>query len=630
MKTLKISRTAFTTREIKPTGWLRKQLRLQADGLSGHLDQIWPDIQDSRWFGGERDGWERVPYWLDGFIPLAWMLDDADLKERAKRYVDMILDRQQEDGWICPCEDDQRGIYDLWAAILIAKVLTVYVDCTGDQRAEIAVYRVMKNVAEHLKRTLLFNWGAARSFEAMIPLNWLMDKKAEPWMEELAITIKSQGTDYVYLFDHWKDQIPHGEWRYQTHVVNLSMALKYAAVYYRIEGNDGNTKAKKMIRLLERYHGMAIGHFTGDECLSGTSALRGTELCGVVEGMYAYEVLFRITGDAFWLQKLEKLAYNALPATISKDMWTHQYVQMSNQTTCRSFDRSPVFRTVGPEANMFGLEPNFGCCTANFNQGWPKLALATFVKEGDDTIVSCLTLPSELRTTVSGVEIAVSLITDYPFRESLVYKVSVANPVRFTLKVHVPENCKTVWVNGDRALVQAGFVAVSTDFHDETVIDVRFEFETVMKKRPKGLYSIERGPLVYALPVASKWTSVEYERNGVERKYPYCDYTVTPVSNWNYAFTGEQFHVKEKDIPRDFPFSEQNPPVVLETNLVPIHWGCFQDYEDLCAEYPEDTTPIGVPEKISMIPYGCTTLRMTEMPLAGTGRKNKQAGGVRL
>lgn len=63
--------------DIRPEGWLRKQL--QARGLSGHLDLIWPDIRDSRWIGGDREGWERVPYWLDGFIPLAWLLEDEAL-----------------------------------------------------------------------------------------------------------------------------------------------------------------------------------------------------------------------------------------------------------------------------------------------------------------------------------------------------------------------------------------------------------------------------------------------------------------------------------------------------------------------------------------------------------------------
>src|SRR4051812_45258848 len=71
---------------IRPTGWLEKQLRIQAGGLSGHLDEFWPDIRDSAWIGGKAEGWERVPYWLDGVVPVAYLLDDEALKAKVKRF----------------------------------------------------------------------------------------------------------------------------------------------------------------------------------------------------------------------------------------------------------------------------------------------------------------------------------------------------------------------------------------------------------------------------------------------------------------------------------------------------------------------------------------------------------------
>ena len=123
-----INMRPLTARELKPEGWLREQLEIRARGLSGHLDQIWPDVRDSAWLGGDRDGWERLPYWLDGFVPLAYLLEDADLKARADRYISAILSRQEEDGWICPCKPEERGAYDVWTVFLIAKVLTLYAD----------------------------------------------------------------------------------------------------------------------------------------------------------------------------------------------------------------------------------------------------------------------------------------------------------------------------------------------------------------------------------------------------------------------------------------------------------------------------------------------------------------------
>ena len=72
--------------------------------------------------------------------------------------------------------------------------------------------------------------------------------------------------------------------------------------------------------------------FTGDECLSGTSNTQGTELCAVVELMYTCEWLYAVTGDPVWAERLEKVAFNAMPATFTDDMWAHQYDQIFNKT----------------------------------------------------------------------------------------------------------------------------------------------------------------------------------------------------------------------------------------------------------------------------------------------------------
>ena len=116
----------YTANEIKPAGWLKRQLKIQALGLSGNLDKVWRDVRDSAWIGGDAEGWERVPYWLDGFIPIAYLLEDSDLISRAQKYIDAIVASQQPDGWICPCSEEEILEYDAWAVLFIAKVLTVY------------------------------------------------------------------------------------------------------------------------------------------------------------------------------------------------------------------------------------------------------------------------------------------------------------------------------------------------------------------------------------------------------------------------------------------------------------------------------------------------------------------------
>ena len=161
----------FTTNEIKPSGWLKRQLEIQAEGLGGNLDRIWPDVADSAWIGGSREGWERVPYWLDGFVPLAYLLDNTDMKQRAKRYMDAIIASQKPDGWICPCSDEERSEYDSWAVLLISKVLVVYYDCTQDDRIPNVLYRVLKNYYDLLSsgELQLINYASIDGLKGLLP-----------------------------------------------------------------------------------------------------------------------------------------------------------------------------------------------------------------------------------------------------------------------------------------------------------------------------------------------------------------------------------------------------------------------------------------------------------------------------
>src|SRR5208282_1292290 len=91
---------------VRPQGWLKRQLQIQADGLSGHVEEIWKDLgPESEWLGGTGEGWERGPYYLDGLVPLAYLLDDPVLIARARKWVDWTLSSQRPDGSIGPVKD---------------------------------------------------------------------------------------------------------------------------------------------------------------------------------------------------------------------------------------------------------------------------------------------------------------------------------------------------------------------------------------------------------------------------------------------------------------------------------------------------------------------------------------------
>ena len=619
----KLHKPVFTplyTQEIKPEGWLLNQLKIQAQGLSGNLDKFWPDIKDSKWIGGSADGWERMPYWLDGFIPLAWLLDDEELKERARFYVEYIMENQEEDGWLCPKNTGDRSRYDLWALFLMLKVLVGYYNATLDDRTQKVVRKALMALDRHIDGNVLFNWGQTRWFESLISIWWLYDRTGEDWLLRLATKLHGQGFDWLSFFKyHWPYEQPEerGRWSQMSHVVNNAMMLKSGALLWRMTGEEEHLhSAEKMVNLLDQYHGMVTGVFTGDECLAGKSPIQGTELCAVGEYMFSLENLLAITGRSHWGDRLELIAFNPLPATFSPDMWTHQYDQQVNQVEC-SRQVMPVFLTNGGDANLFGLEPHFGCCTANLSQPWPKFAQSLFMRS-EDGLAAVAYAPCSVRTRIGEADVSIRLETGYPFRDSLYFKVNTDREVRFTLWLRIPGWAQNPYIDleGRKIPLSGGaFYPLKGKWIGETAFTLKLPMRPQLVSRPNGLYAITRGPLVYSLPIGERWVRINEDVPG--REYPHCDYEVYPTTPWNYGLCldprqgGEEIIFEERPI-GECPFSPEGAPIRAYVKGKKIDWqmrnGAAEPFPSM--EWVSDEL-----EDLCLIPYGCTNLRMTEMPL---------------
>lgn len=605
---------------VKPTGWLLEQLRLQADGLTGHLEELWPDVgPNSAWLGGTGEDWERGPYYLDGLVPLAYVLDDAGLKAKAQKWLEAIFSSQREDGFFGPPTNN-----DWWPRMVVLKALTHYFDASGDERVIPFLRRYFRHQLEVLPERPLQEWGQARGAENILCVLWLYDRTGERWLLELGKLLLSQTLDWDKYLTEGLIQEPEKTFSPFTHVVNVAMAMKYFAIKARLDEDAGQLEiARAALANLDRYHGTAVGMFTGDEWLAGDSPSSGFELCAVVELMYSLEMLVSVFGEREFADRLEKIAYNALPAHFDARMQTHQYHQQVNQVLCNVARRNWTMSS--DDANTFGLEPHFGCCTANLHQGWPKFVRSLWMKTKDGGLAVVAYGPNRLETRLNGVEVNLDMQTEYPFKETVRLAVNPSQPAQFSLYLRIPEWCEAAQlsINGEStsaALDERGFVRLERTWQPGDVLELRLPMELRVLERPNTAVALALGPLTLAFWPGEIWEQIPGSEG-------FGDWEVRPRHSWNFGLALDPARIGECAVER---FELRSPPFSLgktrqygqvdRTPLrvrVPVQMVETWNLEkNSAARPPQSPVYSRLPVySVHFVPYACTRIRVTEVPI---------------
>lgn len=612
--------------EIRPAGWLHRQLRVQADGMGGHLDEFWADVGlNSGWLGGSGESWERGPYFIDGLLPLAWQLDDPHLKAKAMRFVDWTLDHPAANGMIGPAAND-----DWWPRMVMAKVLMQYADAVKekeDPRVDAVLTRYFHHQLEAMPARPLRDWGMYRWQDEALVAAWPYGRTGDARLLALVALLQTQGFDWVENYRQFKytgvttravlsstatgGNAPEGM---QTHGVNNGMGLKTAAVRFRFNGDaQERENFRQGLAMLDRFHGLPNGMFSCDEHLAGLEPSHGTELCTVVETMYSLEVALSTFGEAAHGDRLETIAFNALPGTFDDAMWAHQYDQQSNQVQVGL--QSRPWTTNGPESNLFGLEPNFGCCAANFHQGWPKFTQSLWMHTTDDGLAATLYAPCEVTTRVRGRKVHLREETEYPFRETVQLTITPEAPHRFPLQLRIPGWCTgaKVDLNGQalrQDLARGSFVTLDRTWAPGDTLLLTLPMKPVVSRWVHNAVSLSRGPLVFSLSPGESWVKLR-------DRGPTADWQVFPQRAWNYGLhvdeaSASTLEVAEAPVPPR-PFSGESPAVMLRVRGRRLDGWRAED--GVAAPPPQGLQISSAPEeRLTLIPYAAAKLRVTAFP----------------
>jgi hypothetical protein len=391
--------------------------------------------------------------------------------------------------------------------------------------------------------------------------------------------------------------------------------------------------------LLERVAMQPYGVPVSDEWYGPTGAFRGSETCDVAGYVWSQISLLLVSGEGRMADRAERAFFNAGPATVSRDFKTHVYFQSPN----RFANLSPDFPH-GPRAEGGAYERKHSplCCTAALNRIVPWYVTHMWMATYDNGLAATCYGPCKVTAMVADrVPIVITCKTSYPFNETIEISVQPAREAAFPLEFRIPGWCTApvLDVNGSAVAIQRdpkGFVRVQRTWKPGDAARLHLPMTASLqtgrdaatggpwdgshraasvtipdKDSTRGVpyASVSYGPLLFALPIADTANAN----------------TPDPSARWKFALDVQDpnLAVERTAMPArwDWPLAA---PLKLHANAVEIAW----NPDPQAPRLPLLPAAKGKsPERVTLIPYGCTKFRISMFPV--TAEPEVRASAIR-
>ncbi|MBN1315523.1 MAG: glycoside hydrolase family 127 protein [Anaerolineales bacterium] len=639
---------------IKPTGWLRECLHRQREGITGHLEVTGFPFNSCGWSSpqmGHTHGlawwpYEQTAFGIDGLIRCGYLLDDMDLVAKATKHTEYVLNHPLPHGILGFAHLESR-----WPHAIFFRALRAQFEATAD-------HRIIRAIEQHYLADGLHCDG--RDICNVDTICWLFGLTGNHALLELAKALVRQFNDETTptpRIDNMQARPNTGWWEKSSKVQNPDPASKssppatWPSSLKNLLENDpplmhGPTFLETLIapvalyqhtgdpqllaavrngfRKLDRYHLLVDGIPSSNEFLNGKAPRSVHETCVIADYCWTAARMLLATGEVVWADKIERACFNAAMGAVTKDFRAHQYFSSPNQFILT--EKSSHMPWEDPAFVCYQPGHSTECCTGNVNRIMPNYISHMWLRDGQGDLVAALFGPSSI-TTVVGPDnrrLTIHEETDFPFSDCITWRFETEKPSFFGLRLRIPGWClrPRLSVNGVEItdeLAPGTFFRLERTFQSQDRIELFLPADVKLSHWPQGGIALERGPLVFSLPIAADWRATHVpERSSDE--FP--AWRLTPQCSWNYALA-----VHEKDLQQTvrivrhdnggYPWAAKTPPLSLHVPARQVHGWQLEE----CCRTPHLPDPGELPyyleddiETLALVPYGCTALRLTVFP----------------
>ena len=618
-------------------GWMKEYLRLQKEGLTGHLevagypfDRIGWDRFPADTTDSGNPGWwayEQTAYWLDGKERVGQLLRDRKLRGDAEKSFTYTISHRDPDGYLGPKQLKESDGWNRWPHVVFFRALMARHQATGDKR-----------IPEIITKHYLGASHDYRHFRDVINVEIMLWAYLQNGNKDLLALAEKSYADYnAWCTDDNCAKAHLSNKKAYAHGVTYNEYAKLGAILYICTGKKEYLRPTlKAYKKVDRYQMLPDGLHCSNEFLLDNDVMQTHETCDVSDYTWALGYVLMATGKGEYADKIERCILNAGIGSVTEDFKALQYFSCVNQLVLdRTSNHSDFFK--GESWMSYRPNPGTECCPGNVNRFFPLYCGRMYLKKG--RALSAVFYGS---STIRFGGMQIEQITNYPFEDTVRFVFHTDKPRKLNFSLRIPAWCEnpTIALNGNAVdfTIKNGFAAVNGLYSEGDTLTL--SLPAILRRvdyGKNGVY-VERGPLLFTYGMYGD-RQIDKEDEKSTPDFP--AYNIYPDKKWNYALCEGEMTLTRQEVGEN-PWTIENAPMTVTVKAREVNGWQLQRCHTIRAVHdlykrpwkmetkkgdflftpplPTDAfmekNGLGEEETITLVPYACAKVRLTVFPKA--------------